>query len=161
MTSSAPKDNIFKHAIIAFALALLGYIFFFSCDAHLRTTKGPWIVEFTTTNNDPLLVINQPALHIENVRIQLVGEKTTNAPATVRFDKPFGIQLPYGRVRFHDLTYLPGTITLDLFGHEIEMIPRALFINTNEVAWSNNSLFVLTAKEKNPALKDRDRKGRR
>jgi len=64
-------------------------------------------------------------------------------------------------VRFHDLTNLPGTITLDLHGHEIEMLPRTLFINTKEVAWSNNALFILAPTNKIPGLKDRDYKGRR
>ena len=91
----------------------------------------------------------------------LEGEKATNAPTVVQFDSPQHLETPYGRVRFHDLTYLPGTITLDLFGHEIEMLPRTLFINTKEVPWRNDALFILTPTNKIPGLKDRDYKGRR
>lgn len=162
MTQAPPRDNIFKHAAIAFILALIGYSLFYSCDSRLRTHKGSWIVDFTvTTNNEPLLIINQPALKIENVRIQLAGESATNTQKGVHFDKPVGIELPYGRVRFHDLTYLPGTITLDVYGHEVELLPRALFLNIQEIPWQNNSLHVLTPTNKIPGLKDRDRKGRR
>ncbi len=159
---SAPKDPIFKHVGIAFALAVAGYVLLYSCDSRLRTQKGPWTVDFqTTTNQEPLLVINQPALGNEKVRILLAVETAPNRQDGVRFEHPAALPTPYGRVRFHDLTYLPGTITLDLFGHEVEMLPRALFLNTREVAWSNHSTHVLLATNKIPGLKDRDRKGRR
>ena len=161
MTSQPQKDNIFKHAAIAFVLALIGYALFYSCDARLRTGKGPWTVDFISTNNEPLLVISQPALGIQNIRIQLAGEQATRTQTGIHFDRPKGIELPYGRIRFHDLTYLPGTITLDLFGHEIELLPRTLVINTKEQSWENDSLVVLTPTNKIPGLKDRDRKGRR
>ena len=155
-----PKDNILKHAGFAFLIALVVYITFYSCDSHLRTRKGPWIVDFQSTNNEPLIVINQPALGIQNVRILLKDETATNT-GVIRFDGPQHLKPPYGRVRFHDLTYLPGTVTLDLYGHEIEMLPRTLFINTKEIPWQNDALFVLTPTNKIPGLKDRDRKGRR
>jgi hypothetical protein len=143
-------------------LAIVGYVGFYSCDAHLRTRKGPWRVDFiATTNGEPLLIINQPALGIQNVRILIAGETVTNTRVDVRFDKPYGFDLPYGRVRFHDLTYLPGTVTLDLFGHEVEMLPRTLFINTKEQPWQNDSYIYLSPTNKIPGLKDRDRKGRR
>src|SRR2546430_398661 len=113
--ASPKEDNILKHAALAFIIALVGYVIFYSCDARLRTRKGPWVVDFqSSTNGEPILVINQPKLGIRDVRILLQSEKATNAPAVVRFDSPTQLHTPYGRVRFHDLTYLPGTITLDL-----------------------------------------------
>jgi hypothetical protein len=162
MTAEPRKENIFKHAAVAFAITLVGYLLFYSCDARLRTKKGPWVVEFSAaTNHEPLLIINQPALGIQNVRIRLSGEQVTNTLSAVTFDRPKGIEVPYGRIRFHDLTYLPGTVTLDLFGHEIEMLPRTLVINTKEQPWQNNSVTVLYPTNKIPGLRDRDRKGRR
>ena len=158
---NAPKDNILKHAAIAFVLALVVYVGFYSCDTHLRSRKGPWVVDFSSTNGEPLLVINQPALGIQNVRVLLQGEKATNTPGVVRFEHPKRLGTPYGRVRFHDLTYLPGTITLDVYGHEIELLPRAFFLNTKEIPWQSDSYFVLAPTNKIPGLKDRDRKGRR
>lgn len=160
---SAPaRDNILKHAAVAFVLALAGYVFFFACDARLRTRRGPWVVEFrSSTNQQPLLIINHPRLNIRNVSILIEGESFTNTPGVKAFDNPADLSVPFGRVRFHDLTYLPGTITLDVYGHEIEMIPRALFVNTKEEPWRNDQLRVLTPTNKIPGLKDRDRKGRR
>jgi len=157
-----PRDNIFKHAAIAFICALVGYIFFYGCDAHLRNRQGPWIVEFqSTTNREPLIIIHHARLGIRNVAVLLKGETITNKPVVKDFKSPNELEVPYGRVRFHDLTYLPGTITLDVFGHEIEMLPRTLVINTQETAWRNDALHILYATNKIPGLKDRDRKGRR
>lgn len=160
--SDAPKENIWRHVGIAFVAALVIYVTMFACDSRMRTKKGPWRVDFqVTSNREPLLVINQPGLNIENVRIHIVGEVATNTQNGVTFEHPARLGTPYGRVRFHDLTYLPGTITLDVYGHEIELLPRALFINTQEIGWQNGALHVLTPTNKIPGLKDRDRKGRR
>jgi hypothetical protein len=157
-----PKDNLLKHLFVAFAIALVGYVAFFAFDSHMRLRHGPWVVDFqVTTNQEPLLVINEPQLGIKNVRIILEGETVTNAPGVFSFDSPTKRNIPYGRVRFHDLTYLPGTITLDLYGHEIELIPRALFLNTRETPWQSEATYRLTVTNKIPGLKDRDRKGRR
>lgn len=159
--SSPPKDNILKHAGFAFLIALLGYILFYSCDAHLRTRKGPWIVNFqASTNGEPLLVVDQAFLKI-HTQILLTGEKATNTPGVVEFKDPQHLQTPFGRVRFHDLTYLPGTITLDVYGHEVELLPRTLVLNTKEAGWTNGTTYVLTPTNKIPGLKDRDYKGRR
>jgi hypothetical protein len=156
-----PKDNIFKHAAIAFVIALVGYIGFYSCDAHLRTHKGPWIVRFdATTNGEPALAISQPFYHID-ARVVLQGEKATNTPGVVEFRDPRQLQTPFGRVRFHDLTYLPGTVVLDVYGHEVQMMPRTLTLDTREIGWTNGATYVLTATNKIPGLKDRDYKGRR
>jgi hypothetical protein len=161
MTPNAPpKDNILKHAAFAFIIALVGYVFFYSCDARLRTRKGAWMVRFeANTNGEPVLVILQP-WHKINTQILLRGEQATNTPGVVEFKDPKHLETPFGRVRFHDLTYLPGTVTLDVYGHEVELLPRTLVLNTKEVGWTNGS-YVLTPTNKIPGLKDRDRKGRR
>lgn len=156
-----PKENIFRHAAVAFAIALVGYITFFSCDSHLRVRKGPWEVSFqSSTNGEPLLVIDQPSLKL-HTQILINGEKITNALAVAKYRTPDDIKASPGRVRFHDLTYLPGTVTFDLYGHEIELLPRTLVLNTKEVPWTNNITYVLSPTNKIPGLKDRDRKGRR
>ena len=36
---------------------------------------------------------------------------------------------------FQDPTFLPGTVTLRQFGHEIELLPRVLIIDKKEIPW--------------------------
>ncbi len=42
-----------------------------------------------------------------------------------------------------DTTFLPGTVTFELFGHEIELLPRALIIDRQEHAWQPNAAINL------------------
>src|SRR5207244_13113898 len=67
-----------------------------------------WQVTFTTDHSGaPAIIINQPKLAIANLEIVFAGETTTNAPGTVAFDFPEK-PMPFGKVKFEDLTYLPG-----------------------------------------------------
>ena len=79
---------------------------------------------------------------------------------TVTFDKVLN-PIPFGRKKFEDLTYLPGTLAFDFFGHEVQFMPRTMVINLQEVPWTNNSTLTITADQKIPGLKDRNAKGLR
>ncbi len=78
----------------------------------------------------------------------------------VLFDK-VSMPIPFGRKKFEDLTYLPGTMAFDFFGHEVEFMPRTMVINLKEVTWTNHSVIILTEAQKIPGLKDRNSKGQR
>jgi hypothetical protein len=92
----------------------------------------------TGPDREPLLVVNQRRLGIVNVRLVFPDQHLTNRvePATLVFDHPSrrgGV--PFGRVVFLDTTFLPGTVTVELFGHQIELLPRALIVNKQRRAW--------------------------
>ena len=146
------SGGLLKHALIAFFIALVIYIAAYSIDQHLRTRKGPWRVTFTQqADGSPAIIVNQPKLNITNLKIVLAGETTANPEATVAFDVPQK-PVPFGSVKFEDLTYLPGAVTLDLFGHEIELLPRTLFLNRKEHPWKSNTTIVLARTNKIPNL---------
>ena len=78
-----------KHFILAFLLALAGYIFFYQAIEHRRTRKGPWQVTFTQNSaGAPTLIIAQPKLNITNVQIDFPGETlpVTNTAGAFAFD---------------------------------------------------------------------------
>ena len=106
------------------------------------------------------ITINQPTLGLQNIRVVFVDERSTNEPGRVLFTRT-EMPVPFGRIRFQDLTYLPGTLTFDFFGHEVELLPRVLTINLQERQWQSGATYFLSATNKVPGLKDRDRKGRR
>ncbi len=142
------SDGMLKHIAGALTLAVVIYVVGFSLDQHLRTRRGPWRVTFTTDpSGAPAIVVNQSAFGISNLKIIFHGEAGTNAAGTVTFDVPER-PVPFGSVKFEDLTYLPGTVTLDFFGHEIELIPRTLFINRQEHAWQSNMTIALSPGDK-------------
>lgn len=149
------KENKLRIFLIPLGMALLIYFGGFFTVEFLRHRKGPWEVHSTTTNNVPAVVVNQPALGIRNVMVVLDGETPPPgfAPSTQTYDGPREVpfDVPFGRVVFLDMTFLPGTVTLDLEGHAIELLPRALLINGEEFPWESNKTHHLDpANKKHP-----------
>jgi hypothetical protein len=74
----------------------------------------------------------------------------TNPPTTLAAfwsfrqpqDVPFDI--PFGKCVFMDTTFLPGTIVLDIAGHEIQLIPRVLTVDKKEIPWRSDTTLVIT-----------------
>lgn len=133
-------EGVAKHFLLAFVLALVGYMVCYEVVEHRRTRNGPWRVTFTAGSNDaPIVVIDQPKLAITNVQLRFDGEtlRPTNASVTLVFGepKPVPYEVPFGKCVFMDTTFLPGTLTFQLFGHEIELLPRVLVIDRREHRW--------------------------
>jgi hypothetical protein len=141
-------EGVARHFILAFLLALAGYIVFYQVIEHRRTRNGPWRVTFKNGSRDvPAIVIDQPRLAITNVQIRFVGEppSSTNASETLVFrePKPVPYDVPFGKCVFMDTTFLPGTVTFQLFGHEIELLPRVLVIDRQEHPWRPDATIAL------------------
>jgi hypothetical protein len=146
------SDRLPRHLAIAFGLAIVVYAAFFTCDQGLRKRKGGWEVLFgTNAAGYAAITVNHAALAVTNVQIVFHGESSTNANAAGRvlFDKPQQ-PVPFGKVKFEDLTYLPGSVAFDFFGHEVELLPRTLYLNKKEHAWKSGAVFELTPGEKLP-----------
>lgn len=143
------RDRLPKHLLIGFALALGLYAAVFVVDNWTRTRKGPWVVNFGDTNGTASIIIHQKTLGISNVVVVFDGETTGGTNGTVEFNKPQK-PVPFGKVKFEDLTYQPGSVVLDMFGHEVEMLPRTLYLNKKEHAWKSGETIVLKAGEKLP-----------
>ena len=145
-----------KHFSLAFLLALLGYALCYQAIEHRRTRNGPWQVTFTrTTTGDPAIVINHPKLAVTNVQILFARQSlppTTNS-ATLLFAQPQPVpyDLPFGKCVFMDTTFLPGTVTLQLFGHEIELLPRTLILDRQEHPWRHDAVITLLPRHAPPA----------
>jgi hypothetical protein len=153
------RDNPAKHFIVAFIIALLGYVVVFHFIENRRTRKGPWQVTFTNTvAGVPAIVINQPALGLSNVQIQFPSGIVTNnlssftnhkSRVTNHFlfnqPKPVPYDLPFGNCVFMDTTFQPGTLTFQFFGHEIELLPRVLVLDRQEHAWKSGEIIMLNA----------------
>jgi hypothetical protein len=137
------SDNLLRHIWIPFGIAVLVYVIFYTGIEHRRTRNGPWRVTFTNdVAGAPELVINEPKLAITNLQITFPGETSTNSQAALLvFDQPREVpyDIPFGKCVFMDTTFLPGTIVFDLFGHEIQLIPRVLTIDKKEMPWRSNS----------------------
>ncbi len=142
MKSARPT---FLSIAITFVLALGFYFAAYRWLSGCQTGRGPWEVMFT---NDvagvPEIVIAQPGLGVSNVHVRFPGEHfaASNAPAKVVFSTP-KTPVPAGQLIYDDLMFLPGTVTLDLFGHEVELLPRTLVLNRAPAGWTNNTTHTL------------------
>ncbi len=137
----------FLSITITFVAALVFYLIAYSWLTRKQTASGPWQVEFTTNAAGvPELVIQQTNRGIANVHVRFVGENLslTQQLASVEFRKP-QTPTPFGEVIYDDLMFLPGTVTLDCFGHEVELLPRTLVLNRKPIAWVSNSTNELAA----------------
>lgn len=143
MRNAPAPDRIGRHLLIVFGAVLVCYIVGFWGSEWWRHRRGPWEVTFTSfTNGVSVVEINQASLGIRGVRVEVAGAPRTNRPPRVlRFREPTDRhQVPFGAVKFLDTTVLPGTVTLDLFGHEVELLPRVLVINRQEHPWRSGAV---------------------
>jgi hypothetical protein len=147
------RDSLLKHALVVFAITLVAYVALYQVDRWLRLRHGPWQVTFTTTaEGAPAIDITAERIGINAVRVLFPGESGPAglAAQTLVFDSPLQTNLPFGRTLFLDTTYLPGAVTMDLFGHEIELLPRTLVVNRKEVPWQSGQAISLQPAEKMP-----------
>jgi len=142
------RDNPAKHFIVPLLAAVVIYIIAYGGIEHLRNRKGPWQVTFTRAEGAgfPALLINQPTLQIINVHLVFTNQpQFTNPPSHLSFQrpKPVPYDLPFGRCIFMDTTFLPGTVTMQIFGHELELLPRVLIIDHEEHAWRSGDTIAV------------------
>jgi hypothetical protein len=151
-----------RSVLLFFVAVLVLYGLVFYGIEHLRERKGGWMVEFqaaTGPEGIPSLVVSQPSLALTNVTILFHGERATNAPGRVVFDR-VRQPVPMGRVLYEDLTFLPGVVTFELFGHEVELLPRTLVANQRLIPWRSGMTLELWPTNK-PAILPQPPKGHR
>jgi hypothetical protein len=130
------SDGVWKHVALAFVIAVVSYFVVFAWIQHRRLFKGPWEITFVTDGTGhPSLKITQPALGVSE-ELDFPGQKLaqTNLDHAQQFDGA-DTNLPFGQMIFQDPTFLPGTMTLGMFGHQIELRRPVLIIDTNEYPW--------------------------
>jgi hypothetical protein len=139
-----------KSVLVAFAIIAVLYLAMFYGLEFWKHRQGPWEISFNSdAEGNPGIVIYEPKLNISSVELLFPGEKTavTNLAQRVAFDLPEK-KLPFGKILYEDLTTLPGVITLDLFGHIIEIFPRALLIDKKEYEWKSELNIELSPTNK-------------
>ena len=139
-----------KSLILTFVIAAVFYIAAYSWLSRRQTGKGPWQVDFNTNSSGvPQLVIAQTALGLSNIVVQFPGEQLgpSNHVGSVVFGKP-RMPTPFGNVAYDDLMFQPGDVALDCFGHIVEMVPRALGLNSVAYGWTNDTTYVLSPTNK-------------
>lgn len=138
-----------KQLLSAFGICAVFYFAAFYGLEHLRARKGPWQITFTAEAGPPAIVINHPKLGIQNVKLTFPSSDVSNhTTQTLVFNEtrsvPFDV--PFGQCIFFDPITLPGNVTLKIFGHEIQLLPRVLTIDLEEQTWKSDAVIPLYAK---------------
>ena len=144
---SAKPSSPLKTVLLIGLITLVGYIAFFSWMQHRRYKNGPWEATFTQIDGAPALLINQPKLNVTNITILFSSnEAPTNLPQTIRFQhgQVAPLELPFGKCVFLDTLFLPGTVACEIYGHEIQLLPRTLTIDGMERPWLSGEKILLT-----------------
>ena len=133
-------DRLSRHLLIGFVIALGIYITFFWFIEGRRAAQTPWIVWYEVdANGRAKLEISQKTLGLGPVEIRFAAATTNNTLARTQVTflnpKPVPRSMPVGRCLFEDLTFLPGTVALNIANTDIQMLPRALTMGTNEFSW--------------------------
>jgi hypothetical protein len=143
-------ERLPKILITAFVFALVIYVLMFSFIQNRRTRKGPWKITFQSdATGRPALMIEQTKLNISQKIVfpdEQIAEK--NLEQLRVFEDPNQTNAPFGEIVFQDLTFLPGTVTFNFFGHGVEVIPRVLTIDKQEHPWKNSETITVTGEGK-------------
>jgi hypothetical protein len=145
------SDGVLKSFVLVGLVVIALYFVFFYAIESCRRVQGPWQVTFATNSGGPAIEIAQPRLQIGRAII-FHGEPVTASnplPQKVSFDRPLK-PVPFGKVIYEDLTQLPGVVTFDLFGHEIELLPRVLIVNKRQIKWNAQTTIELWPTNKLP-----------
>ena len=140
------RSSLGLQVLLVFAAALVGYVVVYGWIEHRRVVKGPWVVTCANESGVPAITVNQSTLGIRDVRIVFSGGRAaSNATQTIEFSqaRPWPYDVPFGRCVFMDTTFLPGTIALEMFGHEIQLLPRVLTIDKLERPWRSGETIEL------------------
>ena len=142
------RDGFLSRALLAFGIAVLLYVVTYSAIEHRRASKGAWQITFGHEETGaPAILINQPGIGLTNVRISFASATSTltNGSVMLEFKEarrtPFDV--PFGRCVFLDTVFLPGTIVLDMFGHQIQLMPRVLTVDGVERPWRSGERITL------------------
>jgi hypothetical protein len=137
------QEGILKHIAAALVIAVVFYFVTFTWIERRRAANGPWQITFRSdVAGVPALSIAESKLNISQTVQFPRGKTTPNLSQTITFgtDPP---DLPFGELVYHDPTFLPGAVTMRLFGHQFELVPRVLYIDGKEHLWHSNNVITV------------------
>lgn len=106
---------------------------------------GVWCLTFENNSSAVRLGIENPDVIADESTIYLLF----NPQDGLNFDterievKSHHVTVPYGEVTFVDVTMLPGRITLEIDGRNIDIMKSALHIDGEHHVWGENAVIDL------------------
>ena len=145
-------DLQWKPVLGVFVITLILYLVGYNWIESRRHDKGPWKLTFMLQESGmPGILVEQAELGIKPVLIQfnvnsdfLKELKISDSGDSILFELEKEVfELPFGELSYRDPTFLPGVVTLKVFGSTIECLPRTLVINQKELVWNSLETFAV------------------
>ena len=153
MRNPHPLQGPTRKLATVFGTILAVYCLVFILDGFLRKRKGPWNVSFEKGNPGEVVIqISHEKLKIHGAQVRIQASPETLASFTntvIKFQSPAD-KPPVGQLLYTDLTFLPGVVTLEIEGQEIELLPRSLVVNRSARGWDSSAPILLTPKDRLP-----------
>ena len=106
--------------------------------------RSPWNIKFEISDGIPSIYISNNTPMVPATKIIFSNEKINrDLSENIAFEKHNINKIPFGEITFTDVTLFPGRITLKLFNHEIDILPRALIIDKKEYKWGERLIIDL------------------
>jgi hypothetical protein len=146
-----PRERIGRRLLAVGVVTVLVYVALFAWIEHRRNRLGPWEVVFTRTPDQlPCVEIHQPKLDIRDVRLVFpnlatAGEQSLPVRETFDEARPTPFDLPLGRCVFLDTISLPGNVTIEVGGHQVQLLPRMLTVDGVERPWQSGITIAIGA----------------
>ncbi len=160
--NTASYDLHWKPVLGVFVLTLVLYLIGFNWIEGKREDKGPWqiIFEADLALSKASIIIEQPELNISPTQLsflfpadQLQSVDLPEKPETILFAlNQQEFDLPFGELTFRDPTFLPGVVTIELFGNVVECLPRVLILNKEEISWNSKTNITIECPDWEPEI---------
>ncbi|HTI68573.1 MAG TPA: hypothetical protein VMF06_01300 [Candidatus Limnocylindria bacterium] len=150
--TSQETDNAIKRFGTLFVCVLFAYVTLYSGCEMWRLRGGAYTLVFYQNDQGVPTVSVKHRKLLPNGPITLTfpGESpgiVSNRPIEISYGKPWTNDTPFGPVAFVNTTDLPGTVAVNIFGHAVELLPRRILLDFNEIPWvSGTNIMVGTNK---------------
>ncbi|MDB6131068.1 MAG: hypothetical protein JWM04_2175 [Verrucomicrobiales bacterium] len=132
-----------RNSIILFFSIAAIYLGTFYALEWKRGSNGPWEVTYSVDKTGaPTVLVHNSKLKIDQLLIFTNTTVTMDSPIKLDYSQP-STNTPFGKIIYQDATFLPGVLTYQLFGHEIEFLPRTLAVDRKEVPWMRDAVVYL------------------
>lgn len=107
--------------------------------------SGHWIIDFSSETNQGVVVIHLDSDPTRKAKI--VFPQAQGFPAAQVILKTHDLSLPRGKIVFFDNTTRPGHMILEIDGHRLDIMKRAIVVDGTQHSWTPTETIELQARQ--------------
>lgn len=103
--------------------------------------SGHWVLDFSTEADNGVATIYLDSNPTQKTKV--LFPKAPNFPTAQVILKTYTQSLPRGKIVFSDATILPGRVIIEIDGHRLDIMSRAIITNGIEYPWKPSTTIEL------------------